>query len=134
MSQTFCVNEQMVPYKGRSSLKQYIPCKPYKYGYKMFLLCDTSGILYNFKVYGGKIFPAEREPDLGASSNIFLQLTKCIPVGMNHLTYFDNWFTSLHLITTQVKKNIYALGTVRQCRLPNIAFPPDEELVKKGRG
>ena len=53
---------------------------------------------------------------------------------MNHLIYFDNWFASLPLITTLEKKNIYALGTVRQCRLPNITFPPDKELVKKGRG
>ena len=27
-----------------------------------------------------------------------------------------------------------ALGTVRHCRLPNITFPPDKELIKKGRG
>ena len=32
------------------------------------------------------------------------------------------------------KKNIYALGTVQQCRLPKITFPTEKELVKKGRG
>ena len=50
------VDEQMVTYKGRSSLKQYISSKPYKCSCKIFLLCDTSSILYNFEVYGGKIF------------------------------------------------------------------------------
>ena len=33
MPQMLCVDEQMVPYKGRSRLKQYMPSKPYKYGY-----------------------------------------------------------------------------------------------------
>ena len=70
-----------------------------------------------------------------ANSKIVLHLTKCIPVGMNHLIYFDNWFTSLSLITTLAKKNIHAFGTVRQCRLPNIRLHfPDKKLVKKGRG
>ena len=81
MPQTLCVDEQMVSYKGRSSLKQYMPSKPYKYGYKIFSLCDISGILYNFEVYGGKILPAEGEPDLRASSSIVLHFNKYIPVG-----------------------------------------------------
>jgi len=34
MPQRVCVDEQMVPFKGASSLKQYLPSKPHKYGYK----------------------------------------------------------------------------------------------------
>ena len=53
--QTLCVDEQMVSFKGRSALKQYLPQKPHKWGYKIFMLCDTRGAAHNFKIYSGKI-------------------------------------------------------------------------------
>ena len=48
------VDEAMVGFKGRSSLKQYIPLKPTKRGYKFWCICDShNGYLYNFDVYAG---------------------------------------------------------------------------------
>ncbi|KAH9384244.1 hypothetical protein HPB48_026229 [Haemaphysalis longicornis] len=44
-SQNLCVDEQLVPFKGRSSLKQYLPKKPKKWGYKLFLLGDKFCIM-----------------------------------------------------------------------------------------
>ena len=70
IDQKVCVDEQMVPFKGRSKLKQYVPSKPHKYGYKVFVLCDSSGIIHNFKVFTGRIAPPQNSPDLGPSSNI----------------------------------------------------------------
>ena len=40
INQRLCIDEQMIPFKGASSLKQYLPNKPHKYGYKVFVLCD----------------------------------------------------------------------------------------------
>ena len=57
MPQTLCIDEQMIPFKGKSTLKQYIPSKPHKYGYKVFILCSNKGIIHDFKVYTGKIEP-----------------------------------------------------------------------------
>ena len=65
MDQMMCVDEQMVPFKGSSSLKQHVPSKPHKYGYKFFVLCDAKGIIYNFEIYSEKINPCEYYPDLG---------------------------------------------------------------------
>ena len=47
----------MVPFKGNSSLKQYIPSKPHKYGYKVFVLCNNSGVIHDFEVYSGSVEP-----------------------------------------------------------------------------
>lgn len=47
-SQKLCVDEQLVPFKGRSSLKQYLQDKCKKWGYKLFLLSDECGLMYNF--------------------------------------------------------------------------------------
>jgi len=57
----------MVPFKGRSSLKQFLPKKPHKWGYKIFMLCDTRGMVHNFEIYTGKIMPVEGYPDLRAT-------------------------------------------------------------------
>ncbi|KAL3201041.1 hypothetical protein MRX96_012874 [Rhipicephalus microplus] len=96
-SQKLCVDEQLVPFKGRSSLKQYLPNKPKKWGYKIFLLCDERGIMYNFEVYTGKILPRQGFPDIGASGNIVLQMAGIVPRGLDYILYFDNWFCGVDL-------------------------------------
>ncbi|XP_063856907.1 uncharacterized protein LOC135098455 [Scylla paramamosain] len=111
MQQMCCIDEMIVPLKGNSYLKQYIPSKPHKWGFKVFALCDTSGILNDLHVYDGPLKPVQGEPDLGPSSNIVLQLARTIPVNANHLLYHDNWFTSPKLMAHLATKQIYSLGT-----------------------
>ena len=72
--QTLCIDEQMVPFKGYFALKQYLPQKPHKWGYKIFMLCNTCGIVHNFEIYSSKILSVDGFPDLGASSNIVLKM------------------------------------------------------------
>ncbi|XP_070691520.1 piggyBac transposable element-derived protein 3-like [Pempheris klunzingeri] len=132
--QMLCVDEQMVPFKGRSSLKQYIPKKPHKWGYKIFVLCDTKGLVHSFDIFTGKIDPVPGEPDIGASGNIVLKLAQVIHGAINHLLYFDNWFSSLDLFAALANKGIPALGTVQQSRLQGCSFSTNAEMKKKGRG
>lgn len=75
----------IVPFKGSSKLKQYISCKLHKWGFKIFALCHASRMLYDFHIYNGPLEPVGKEPDLGVSSNIVLQLVKTIPVGSNYI-------------------------------------------------
>ena len=49
MPQMLCVDEQVVPLKGKSSMKNYIPSKLHKWGFKVFALCDTNGFMYDFQ-------------------------------------------------------------------------------------
>ena len=117
MSQMLCIDEQMIPFKGNSALQQYLPSKPHKYGYKVFILCSNKGVIYEFELYTGKIQPADDASDLGASLNIVLRLAKIIPTDKHYLLYFDNWFTSLPLVCHLAKSKIFCLGTVRSNRL-----------------
>ena len=49
------VDEAMIPFKGRSSLKQYMPLKPVKRGVKVWAGADASnGYISAFQVYTGK--------------------------------------------------------------------------------
>uniref|UniRef100_A0A3B3SQ04 PiggyBac transposable element-derived protein domain-containing protein n=1 Tax=Paramormyrops kingsleyae TaxID=1676925 RepID=A0A3B3SQ04_9TELE len=132
--QMLSIDEQMVPFKGRSVLKQYIPKKPYKWGYKIFVLCDTKGLVHSFDVYAGKSDPPPGSADIGASGNVVLKLAQVIEGSVNHLLFFDNWFSSLDLFVALANRGIPALGTVRQNRLQGGNFSKDKELKKKGRG
>ncbi|XP_054270077.1 piggyBac transposable element-derived protein 3-like [Macrosteles quadrilineatus] len=132
--QMLCVDEQIVPFKGKSGLKQYNPKKPYKWGYKLFILCDTTGLVHNFEVYTGHIEPVTGAPDLGASSNVVLRMTQVVPKHKGYLVYFDNWFASLRLFTTLAQDGIGALGTIQKERFPGLTFPSDSEMKQNGRG
>ena len=45
----------MVPFKGRSTLKQYMPMKPVKRGFKAWMLADShTGYVSGFEIYTGK--------------------------------------------------------------------------------
>lgn len=50
------VDESMCAFKGRTSLKQYMPMKPIKRGFKIWALaCSKTGYLLNFQIYQGKV-------------------------------------------------------------------------------
>ncbi|CAH1977177.1 unnamed protein product, partial [Acanthoscelides obtectus] len=129
-----CVDEQIVPFKGRSSLKQYNPKKSNKWRYKIFIACDKDGLIHNFEVYTGKILPVSGKDDIGASGNIVLRLAAVIPKHKYHFLFFDNWLTSLKLLTTLYKDGIYSLGAVRKDIIHGLTFSSDNIMKKKGRG
>ena len=48
------IDEAMIPFKGRSSMKQYMPLKPVKRGFKVWAMADAlNGYLVDFNVYTG---------------------------------------------------------------------------------
>ena len=89
--------------------------------------------MHSFDIFAGKTDPAPGAPDIGASGNNVLKLAQVIPGAVNHLLYFDNWFSSLQLFVTLANNGIPALGTVQQNCLQGCSFSADGEM-KKGRG
>lgn len=127
LEENLSVDEQMCSSKARHHLLQYMPDKPHKYGYKFFVLCGMSGFAYNFEVYTGtENNPNNRlasEPDLGASSNTVIRLSRIVPENKNYKIFFDNYYTSVGLLTFLKSKGILSLGTVRADRVPNTKLP-----------
>ena len=119
MLEFLSVDKQMVPFKGASSMKQYVPKKPHKWGYKTFILADSTGVVYDFFPYTGKIDSVNNPevPDLGPSSNSVLQLVECIPYGQNFKLHCDNSFTSLKLIDHLASRQIWVCDTIQERRL-----------------
>ena len=130
------VDEQMVPFTGASSMKQYVPKKPHQWGYKIFILADSTGVVYDFFPYTGKIDPLNNPevPDLGPSSNSVLQLAECIPNGQNFKLHCDNWFTSLKLIDHLASGQIWVCGTIQERRLQGLSFKSEKQLSVSGCG
>ncbi|KAK4300288.1 hypothetical protein Pmani_027505 [Petrolisthes manimaculis] len=128
------IDEQIVPFKGCSRLRTYNPKKPKKWGYKIFVLSDIDGLIYNFKIYTGSINPVPGQPDVKASGNIVLDLLQPIPRGVWHKVYFDNWFNSPLLHVALWKQGFCSIGTVRLNRVSGCSMPSDTQMKKSGRG
>ena len=49
------IDEAMIPFKGRSTLKEYMPMKPNKRGIKVWAMSDAhNGYVSELEVYTGK--------------------------------------------------------------------------------
>lgn len=133
------IDEFIVPFKGRSRLKQYNKNKPHKWGIKVFALCGKSGILYDFEIYTGKDTIVDKTK-LGISGDIVVRLVDTVPASMNHKIYMDNWFTSYHLAVHLQDMNLLMAGTIRENRIlrpsskGNVFSKTENELKSSGRG
>ena len=123
----------MVPFKGKSGLKQYNLQKPKEWGYKLYLLSGIDGLIHTFEIHTGAIQPCPNQRDLKASGNIVLTLLQNVPRFKWHKLYFDNWYTSVDLVKHLHNQGIPCVGTFRTNRLPNCKMTPDAAMKKKGR-
>lgn len=82
------IDEQIIPFKGRSPLKQYMKSKPHKWGYKVFTRAGVSGIMHDFIIYEGK--GTAHDNGFGISGDLVIDLVKDLPENRNHQLFFDN--------------------------------------------
>ncbi|XP_060858925.1 piggyBac transposable element-derived protein 3-like isoform X1 [Metopolophium dirhodum] len=139
IEENLSLDEQLCPTKAVSYLKQYLPLKPHKWGYKLFVLCGVSGYGYNFEIYTGNENKEDEriihnEPDFGATGNIVVRMTRMVPENVHHKLFFDNYYTSLPVMIYLEKKGIHTVGTFRRNRFPNVCLTDDRLLMKKDRG
>ena len=115
-SKIFSIDESMILFKGRHSIKQYNPMKPIKRGYKLWERADANGYVSKLDIYQGKdACVDERYPGFGLGEKVVLSLTEDI-IGNFHEVYFDNYFTSVNLLESLKGKHVLACGTIRTNR------------------
>ena len=121
------VDEAMVKYKGRSSIKQYMPQKPVKRGFKIWMLADSAtGYVLKFTVYKGK---TGNSVERGLGANVVKRLTEHLHNKYHHV-YFDNFFMGIDLMLDLLRQGTYGCGTMRADRK---GFPESlRRLVKTG--
>lgn len=116
-------DETMVKFKDRSSLKQYMPLKPTKRGFKIWQTCDSmTGYIYDFNVYCGKEVVAT-ESTLG--ERVVRKLCSTIRKPDICLC-FDSFFTSLELMNTL---DFPCVGNF-MCNRKNVAKFEKKQLIR----
>lgn len=129
------VDEIMVAFKGKSLLRQYMPNKPHKWGFKLWGRSGVSGYLYDFDVYQGKSNRSNNTTSaLGVSSNVVLEMVSTLPDGHNFKVFADNFFTSLALVLELKQRSIFYVGTIRLNRMKQCPLLVVKDLKKQGRG
>jgi hypothetical protein len=136
LEKEICVDEQMVPFTGKHVAKQYIKGKPCPWGLKIFFLCGKHGQAYDFLLYQSSSPELDNNltKKIGYGAAIVLHLTKRIGESKGHELYFDNYFSSYHLLQIMKQKGIMAACTARINRFSNPSLLSDKEMNKKPRG
>lgn len=116
-----CIDEMLVPFRGRCKFKMYIPKKPAKYGINIMSLTDArTHYLSNVCIYFGK------NSDGVSLTNEEKRLSKILEGSRRNITA-DNWFSSLQLVEELKKRELNYLGTLKKNKREN----PPEFLPKK---
>ncbi|XP_018562168.1 piggyBac transposable element-derived protein 4-like [Anoplophora glabripennis] len=106
------VDESMIRFKGRSSFRQYMPMKPIKRGYKVWVRADSTGYMCEFQIYTGK---ADQVTEKNLGHRVVMDLTRKL-VDKNHKVFFDNYFNSVQLQRKLQSDKIHSCGTIRKGR------------------
>lgn len=128
------IDEMIMPFKGKLSIKQYIPKKPKPWGVKIWARAGASGYMYRFEVYRGAASTGAVS-ELGTAADVILRLCDDIQF-KNHKVFFDNFFCGIPLITILKEQGIYGTGTCRVNRLQGAQakLKSATELKEEGRG
>ncbi|XP_064473141.1 piggyBac transposable element-derived protein 2-like [Ornithodoros turicata] len=128
------IDDQIIPFTGITTLKQYVPGKPHITDLRNFVLASPSGLVLDYEIYLGKsTLCGGKNQELGIGANVILHLTATLPPGTAVL--FDRYFTTIPLLDELAKKNLRATGTIMKNRLPKgTKMEDDKTLSKRGRG
>ncbi|XP_049861702.1 piggyBac transposable element-derived protein 4-like [Schistocerca gregaria] len=119
----------MIPFKGQSSLKQYMLLKPVKRGYKVWCLADSeTGYVIKFDIYTGKSNDRCTENSLGEC--VVISLTQDLKHS-NSIVAFGNFFTTVNLMQMLLNNGIYSTGTVRANRKGLPSMMKDKCTLKR---
>jgi hypothetical protein len=107
-----CVDESLIPFRGRIVFRQYIPNKRHRYGIKVFKLCSRGGYTYKMSIYAGK----QQQPRTGSvAEDVVMKLMEGL-LDCGRVLYTDNWYTSIVLAKNLLQRRTNLVGTIRKNR------------------
>jgi len=127
-----CIDESLVKFKGRLSIKQYIPSKRARFGLKFFMLVDCqTKFVVRVLPYEGKETKLDNsisQKDFGFGGSVCVTLMKGLFNKCRRLVV-DNFFSSRTLASYLVNLSTGLLGTVKLNRT-NMPKVHPEKFVK----
>jgi hypothetical protein len=105
------VDEQLVAFRGKCPMREYMKSKPAKYGIKIWAAADVkTSYLYNLQIYTGKLPGNATDKNLG--HRVVCDLMEPL-FGTGRGVTTDNFFTSVPTAEYLLQKNITMTGTLR---------------------
>ncbi|XP_017312676.1 piggyBac transposable element-derived protein 4 [Ictalurus punctatus] len=105
------VDERMVATKAKTGMTQYMKRKPTKWGFKLFVMADSSnGYTVDFAVYTGK---DSSYTGHGISYDTVMSFMDHSFLGSGYHVYMDNFYTSPKLFRDLHAQKFGACGTYR---------------------
>lgn len=86
LEKELCVDEQIVPFTGKHSAKQYVKGKPCPWGIKLFFLCGKNCRAYDFIIYQNSIPELDKTliKKVGFGASVVLHLIKRVGENSGH--------------------------------------------------
>ena len=126
------IDEQLIPFKGKNKLRQYLQKKPKKLGFKVFARCYVSGIIYDFEFNEVKspatLIPLPVSIKNYQAAKFVWRLVEELPQQVGHKVCFDNFFTFVELQLELMAIGICCVGTVRSNRLRDCLLKTEKQL------
>lgn len=128
------IDEQMIPFTGHTSMKQYVVGKPHPVGLKNFVLAAPEGMVLDFVVYQGKntLLTDDSSGGFTVAESAVVKLCETVPPGT--CVYFDRYFTTENLLVYLHSINIFGTGTLMKNKFPSCDFTSDKIMSKCERG
>ncbi|XP_049772913.1 piggyBac transposable element-derived protein 3-like [Schistocerca cancellata] len=134
-TQKVSIDEQMIPFWGKTTMRQYIRGKPNPFGLKNFVSTSPDGLPLDFFMYEGKGDSILEGYDyLNIGGKVVMRLATTLPEGS--IIYMDRYFTSVELLDCpHSDRGCQATGTIQSCKVPSLSdLQTDTEMKKAGRG
>ena len=112
--QQLSVDERMVKSKARTHFRQFIRNKPTKWGFKFWVLADSTGFTSDCSLYCEKQ-RGRSISDNGLAFDVVTDILHAFDY-QGYSVYFDNWYTSPTLLHALKEKKFSATGTLRTNR------------------
>lgn len=122
-----CIDESMIPFRGRLGFRQYIPNKRHRYGLKVYKLCVDGGYTYTVKLYGGK---STRPGTTSVATDVVMKLMAPL-LNSGRTLVTDNFYTSVSLAHELNTASTHLIGTLRSKRKFN-PTPVVSAKLKRG--
>jgi hypothetical protein len=124
------IDESLLHFNGKNTMKYYIPMKPHKWGFKIHLLCDSdTNYLYNMLFDPGKIGKdfIYYEDNSSLAESIVLRLLSCLNDKRQRNVFFDGWYSSISLM-----KKLTKMGYLNTTILRNNSKDLPQKIKQEG--
>ncbi|GFU23203.1 piggyBac transposable element-derived protein 3 [Trichonephila clavipes] len=122
----------MIPYYGHHSANMLIKSKLIIFGYKIWILCSSSGYSYSMRIYCGRKPPETKNSPLG--SRVVWELLSTVQ-SSDIMKYSSKFVFSSHKLLTELsEKSFKTTGTIRDNRTGRRNFKSPKEAKNLQRG